>query len=461
MLYISTRGQVQALSFEDAVMTGLADDGGLLLPATIPQVSHRLSQWRSCTFQELCLEIMTLFIEDEIPKQDLNRLIQQSYTSFRHSEVTPIRSVGTRYILELFHGPTFAFKDVALQFLGNLFEYFLEKRHHPLTVLGATSGDTGSAAIYGLRGKHHINVFMLHPKGRVSPMQEKQMTTVLDPNIHNLAVEGTFDDAQHIVKALFNDLSFKQQYHLGAINSINWARLLAQIVYYFYAYFRVTDNESSLVHFSVPTGNFGDVFAGYLAKQMGLPIDRLIVATNENDILYRFFTQGKYHQETVQPSLSPSMDIQISSNFERYLYFLSNQSSEQLSSWMASFHESGQLTIEGLLLEKAQKEMSTARVDSKETLEIIRRIYEENDYLLDPHTAVGVMAAEKCQLTGSVVCLATAHPAKFGNAVTQAIGKEPDLPEALAALQHQPTRCETVAAEIATIKKKMMQSAAI
>ncbi|MGK5092662.1 threonine synthase [Deltaproteobacteria bacterium TL4] len=458
MQYISTRGQVKGLSFEDAVMMGLADDGGLLVPHDFPDVHSTMSQWRDCTFQELCYEILVLFIGDEISKADLQQLINRSYTNFTHPEITPVVSIGKRYVLELFHGPTFAFKDVALQLLGNLFEYFLVGRGHRLTVLGATSGDTGSAAIYGLRGKKNVDVFMLHPKGRVSPVQERQMTTVLDSNIHNLAVEGSFDDAQSIVKALFNDLPFKQKYCLGAVNSINWARILTQIVYYFSAYFQVTKKDSEKVNFSVPTGNFGDILAGYYAKKMGLPIDQLMVATNRNDILYRFFRQGQYHLETVHPTWSPSMDIQISSNFERFLFDISGQSSEQLVSWMSSFHKTGKLTLEGSFLKRAQQEMQAERASEEETLATISHIYQDYGYILDPHTAVGVTAAIKANIPEPVICLGTAHPAKFSEAVQTAIGKAPALPEVLANLEQQPTRCHVLPARAESVQNYILDT---
>ena len=302
--YSSTRGEVKNLLFEEAVMMGLADDGGLLVPTEFPDVRSMLPEWRSLNFSDLSLEIMLLFTSGRIPRDELKPLIERSYKTFRHTEITPVKSVGGIHILELFHGPTFAFKDVALQFLGNLFEFFLDKRHHPLRIIGATSGDTGSAAIHGLHGKKGVDVFMLHPKGRVSPIQELQMTTVLDPNIHNLAIEGTFDDAQVIVKALFNDQEFKKKYYLGSVNSINWARILAQIVYYFYAWFQVKKDDSELVSFVVPTGNFGNVLAGYYAKRMGLPIDKIVVGTNENDILHRFFSKGEYHRTELKETYS-------------------------------------------------------------------------------------------------------------------------------------------------------------
>ena len=400
---------------------------------------------------------MLLFTSGRIPREEFTSLVQRSYTSFRHPKITPVKSIGGIHILELFHGPTFAFKDVALQFLGNLFEYFLKKRNHPLRIIGATSGDTGSAAIHGMRGKKGVDVFMLHPKGRVSPIQELQMTTVLDSNIHNLAIEGSFDDAQAIVKALFSDYEFKQNYHLGSVNSINWARILAQIVYYFYAWFQVTKGESEYVSFAVPTGNFGNVLAGYYAKRMGLPIDKLVIGTNENDILHRFFSKGEYHQAAVKKTLSPSMDIQISSNFERYLYDLAENSAEKLQSWMDYFERNRKLTIEDDLLKKAKTDFVSASVEDGEILEMVRQFHQENGYLLDPHTAVGVRATEKNNIQTPVICLACAHPAKFGQAVREALGRNPELPDELAALENLKTRSKTVLADPETIKKVMLE----
>ena len=458
MRYSSTRGQVKNLMFEDAVMMGLADDGGLLVPNELPFVESNLDKWRLLSFTELSLEIMLLFTSGRIPREELMSMVKQSYASFRHPEITPVKSVGKLHILELFHGPTFAFKDVALQFLGNLFAFFLRKRNHPLRILGATSGDTGSAAIHGLRGKQGVDVFMLYPKGRVSAIQERQMTTVLDSNIHNIAVEGSFDDAQGIVKAIFNDRKFKQTFHLGSVNSINWARILAQIVYYFYAWFRVTNDIRERVSFVVPTGNFGNVLAGYYAKLMGLPIDKLIVGTNENDILHRFFSRGEYHSTEVKETLSPSMDIQISSNFERYLYDLTGNSSKQLQLWMDEFEQSGELTVESNLQKKAQQDFASARVDDEEILSIIRKFHQDHKYLLDPHSAVGVCAVEKIEIRTPVICLACAHPAKFSMAIRKALGTEPKLPEELVSLHNLKTRGKTVPADPEAVKKVMLDT---
>ena len=458
MRYSSTRGQVKNLMFEDAVMMGLADDGGLLVPNELPFVESNLDKWRLLSFTELSLEIMLLFTSGRIPREELMSMVKQSYASFRHPEITPVKSVGKLHILELFHGPTFAFKDVALQFLGNLFTYFLTKRNHPLRILGATSGDTGSAAIHGMRGKQGVDVFMLYPKGRVSAIQERQMTTVLDSNIHNIAVEGSFDDAQGIVKAIFNDRKFKQTFHLGSVNSINWARILAQIVYYFYAWLRVTNDIRERVSFVVPTGNFGNVLAGYYAKLMGLPIDKLIVGTNENDILHRFFSRGEYHSTEVKETLSPSMDIQISSNFERYLYDLTGNSSKQLQIWMDEFEQNGELTVESNLQKKAQQDFASARVDDEEILSIIRKFHQDHKYLLDPHSAVGVCAAEKIEILTPVICLACAHPAKFSMAIRKALGTDPKLPEELASLHNLKTRGKTVPADSESVKKVLLDT---
>lgn len=457
MKYKSTRGKIKGLSFEQAVMMGLAEDGGLLVPEEIPQIQKELKEWSTYSFSELSLAIMSKFVPEEIPRDTLQRLIEKSYASFDHAAVTPVISIGEIHILELFHGPTYAFKDIALQFLGNLFEYLLQKHRCPLTIVGATSGDTGSAAIYGMRNKQNVNLFMLYPKGRVSLIQEIQMTTVLDANIHNFAIEGTFDDAQTIVKSLFNDLSFKQKYHLGAVNSINWARVLAQIVYYFYAYFRVEPQCARHVNFSVPTGNFGDILAGYYAKMMGLPIACLLVATNRNDILHRFFTKGEYHKYEVIPTWSPSMDIQISSNFERFLYYLSGELPSQLCTWMETFQQTGKFAITSQVLKKAQTEMLSATVSEEKTLATIREYYEKYQYILDPHTAVGVRAMQEASLDIPKICLATAHPAKFSEAVKTAIGISPALPPDLSALQDQKTRYHVLPATVEAIKSRIVQ----
>ncbi|WP_028582535.1 threonine synthase [Desulfogranum japonicum] len=454
MKYISTRGEIEPIGFCDAVMMGLARDGGLLLPSAIPQISETLlDTWQRLTYQQLATEILDLF-NDDIPKHILEDMVERSYASFDHPHVTPMTEKGGLYILELFHGPTLAFKDVALQLLGNLFEYQLAQKGGFMNILGATSGDTGSAAIYGVRGKKGINIFILHPHGRTSPIQALQMTTVLDPNVFNVAVKGTFDDAQSIVKSLFSDLPFKDAYHLGAINSINWARVLAQVVYYVYSYLKLRKLGHKHVDYSVPTGNFGDIFAGYVARKM-LPqgcIHTLILATNANDLLTRFVLHGDYSKGTVQATSSPSMDIQIASNFERYLYYLRDEDGSRVKADMEQFTATGTLDLSGLT-ERVAGDFRSTSVSEEQTVETIRSFYEQEKYLLDPHTAVGVKAAWDCRdADRPVVCLATAHPAKFGQAVLQAIGKEPELPVALKGLAEKESRCSVMEADEASIR---------
>jgi len=456
MHYISTRGGISPIPFKEAVMMGLATDGGLLLPEVLPKVTpESLNRWHSYSFQQLASEIFRLFITD-IDVDQLDKLITRSYSTFNHPAITPLVKKGDIFILELFHGPTLAFKDVALQFLGNVFEYILEETGSKMNIIGATSGDTGSAAIYGVRGKARINIFILHPHKRVSPIQELQMTTVIDPNIFNIAIKGTFDDGQAIVKAIFNDIAFKDKYYLGAVNSINWARILAQVVYYVYAWLKIkgeTGEES--IDFSVPTGNFGDIFAGYIAKNI-LPqgaIRKLILATNENNLLTRFVNQGDYSVSKVVATSSPSMDIQVASNFERYLYYLYDCDPDRTRKDFEQFSQSGKLCFDDNLLHTIQQDFTSKSVTEAETLGTIRKFYEEHSYLLDPHTAVGVNAAQSCASAGiPVVCLATAHPAKFGAAVTKAIGKPPELPPELKDLEGRESRCEVLNPDIKAVQ---------
>jgi threonine synthase len=453
MRYISTRGGIEPVPFKDAVMMGLATDGGLLLPEPIPALSEKtLDSWRTLPYRELAFRVISLFADD-IPEEELRRLINRSYDSFDNREITPMVREDGVYILELFHGPTLAFKDVALQFLGNLFEYLLKERRERMNIVGATSGDTGSAAIAGVRGKENINIFILHPHLKTSPVQARQMTTVLDANVHNIAVRGTFDDCQNIVKALFNDLDFKERYSLGAVNSINWARVLAQVVYYFYAWFRVTEAGGADVLFSIPTGNFGDIFAGYVAKRMGLPVGRLLLATNENNILTRFVNHGDYSLGGVVQTVSPSMDIQVASNFERYLYYLFEEDPVRVRAAFAELSQNGRITFSEGEMAKVRDDFISRSVTEEETLATIADFREKSGYILDPHTAVGVRAALACAGAGETpVCLATAHPAKFGEAVERATGFAPPCPEALAGIDKLPTRCEVLDADEDSIR---------
>jgi len=454
MKYMSTRGRIRDLTFKDAVMMGLADDGGLLLPESIPALTPGdIAALEKLAYPELAFQLISKFAGD-IPSADLKDLIDRSYATFTHPEITPVVHHDGVHILELFHGPTLAFKDIALQFLGNLFEYLLKERGEKMNILGATSGDTGSAAIYGVRGKENINIFILHPHQKVSPIQELQMTTVTDPNVFNLAIRGTFDDGQRIVKEIFGDLAFKAEYSLGAVNSINWARVLAQVVYYFYAWGRVRrQTDCRQICFSVPTGNFGDIFAGFIAKKMGLPIRHLILATNENNILARFVTRGDYSIGSVVQTFSPSMDIQLASNFERYLYYLYDCQSGRVRDAMTQLSGTGRLCFSSAELARVSNDFLAISVDSEQTLTTIRDFHAGTGYVLDPHTAVGVKAAK--ELTGGevpVVCLATAHPAKFGDAVNRAIGCNPDMPPSLAGIENREKRCEVIDADTETVK---------
>lgn len=462
MLYKSTRGQVNGISFKDAVMMGLATDGGLLLPEQIPAIdADTIQSMAQMSYQQIAFEIISRFTGDDFPAADLRDLIERSYATFDNPAVTPLVRQDGIYILELFHGPTLAFKDVALQLLGNLFEYLLEERDEKMNILGATSGDTGSAAIYGVRGKDKINIFIMHPHGKVSPIQKLQMTTVTDPNVFNLAIRGTFDDGQRIIKEVFGDLDFKDKYSLGAVNSINWARVLAQIVYYFYAYSRVqAETGSQNIDFSVPTGNFGDIFAGYMAKRMGLPISKLILATNENNILSRFILNGDYSVGNVVETISPSMDIQIASNFERYLYYLLDEDSDSLRGLMESFATSRSLQFDEQLQARVRQDFASRTVNTQETLAQIKSFYQNNNYVLDPHTAVGVKAGiELCDPDIPLVCLATAHPAKFADAVHQAIETEYEIPASLAGIEKRQQRCELIDADTEQIKEYLVQHA--
>ncbi|KAM7207631.1 Tryptophan synthase beta subunit-like PLP-dependent enzyme [Naviculisporaceae sp. PSN 640] len=474
--YLSTRGGDYGLSFETVVLKGLAQDGGLFLPEVVPTADVWQS-WKDLPYAELAHKILSLYIStDEIPSADLKDIIDRSYATFRAQEVTPLVHLKENlYLLELFHGPSYSFKDCALQFLGNLFEYFLVRKNegkegkdrHHLTVVGATSGDTGSAAIYGLRGKRDVSVFILHPKGRISPIQEKQMTTVLDDNVHNIAVTGTFDDCQDIVKAMFADPDANAALKLGAVNSINFARILAQIVYYFHSYFALTKASQSFnvgdkVRMVVPTGNFGDILAGYFARRMGLPIEKLVIATNENDILDRFWKTGRYEKKPVhgpgtenglavdgakadpsgvRETLSPAMDILVSSNFERLLWFLAyefaattgmddewtkKQAGQEVEVWLNDLKKKGGFgPVYKDVLDSARRTFESERVTDAQTLETVKKFYKEVGYVLDPHTAVGVAAAERSiSRTGPEVphiSLSTAHPAKFAGAVTEAL----------------------------------------
>lgn len=461
MKYVSTRGGVEPIGFQDAVMMGLADDGGLLVPESIPDVRSRLDAWRNLSYGELAFEVLRLYTTD-VPAADLKALVKRTYARAFGSEdqVAPTVAVGNLYVVELWHGPTMSFKDVALQFLGNLFEHILGRRGGALNILGATSGDTGSAAICGVRGRRGIHIFVMHPHKRISPIQERQMTTVLDDNVHNIAVKGNFDQCQEIMKTLAGDLDFKRTYSLGAVNSINWARVVAQMVYFFYSTFCVQRSTGAeRVRFCVPTGNFGDVLAGWYAIQMGLPICRLIPATNENDILSRFFNSGEYSVGRLAHTISPAMDIQVASNFERYLYYKVGCDSVRLRGLMDGFAATGSLRIDAGPDGVVDGDFEAGSGNREQCLAAIRKYHKEFDCLLDPHTAVGVAVAEAKGLADEpVICLATAHPAKFPRAIAQAIGGDLAHHPAIDALEGLPTRCEIILNDAEAVREFIVKT---
>jgi len=427
MKYISTRNSSKDYNFEEIFIKGLADDGGLFVPKLLKKYTNtELLLLKSLTYNELSVEIINQFSSDFISKTELSSLINKSYSTFRKKEVVKISNIGELKLLELFHGPTLAFKDVAMQFIGNLYEYYLNKNDKKINIVVATSGDTGAAAIDAIKGKSNLNIFVLHPNNKISSVQRKIMTTIKEKNVFNIAIDGNFDDCQNIVKQMFSDLEFSKSINMSGVNSINWARIIAQAVYYFYSYFKLGKENIS---FSVPTGNFGDVFAGYLAKKMGLPIDKLIVATNENDILHRAISKGNYISKEVKETLSPSMDIQLASNFERLIYYVNNSDSEKTKEIMKKIKKNS-YQIEKSNLDIIQKDFLSESCNEKETLDIIKKNYEENDIILDPHTAVGVGVAKKLSLNDCVV-LSTAHPCKFPDATNKAINKHEKLPKEL------------------------------
>ncbi len=427
MKYVSTRDNFKEYTFKEVFIKGLADDGGLYVPKSLKKYNiSELSAFKDLSYNELSTEIISQFSSDFISKDELSSLISKSYSTFRDKEVIKISNLGRQKLLELFHGPTLAFKDIAMQFIGNLYEYYLSKNNKKINIVVATSGDTGAAAIDSIKGKYNLNIFVLHPNNRISSVQRKLMTTVEEKNVFNIAIDGNFDDCQNIVKSMFSDLEFSKSINMSGVNSINWARIIAQTVYYFYSYFRIGKENIS---FSVPTGNFGDVFAGYIAKRMGLPIDKLIVATNENDILHRAISKGDYVSKKVKETYSPSMDIQLASNFERLIYYINNSDSKITKNIMKKIKQNI-YQIDKLNLDTIKKDFLSESCNEKETLEIIKNNYEENNIILDPHTAVGVGAAKKLLLNDCVV-LSTAHPCKFPNAINSAIDKHEKLPEAL------------------------------
>ena len=432
--YISTRGQTPGLNFEEVTLAGLARDGGLYVPESWPTFSvSEIRNMRGLSYPELVVAVLRPFIGESVDEPTLQAMAKRAYANFSHSAIAPIKQLDTNlYFMELFQGPTLAFKDFALQFLGQLFTHFLARRGEHCTIVGATSGDTGSAAIEAVRGIKGVELFMLHPNGRVSSVQRKQMTYVKDKNIHNLAIEGNFDDCQNLVKAMFNDTGFRDEMNLSAVNSINWARIAAQVVYYFRAALSLGGPDRP-INVSVPTGNFGNIFAAYVAQKMGLPIEQFIIGSNQNDILTRFFSDGSMSQQAVEASLSPSMDIQISSNFERYLFEASGRDAALITRLMDEFKQTGSFSIDAKLLAKVKQQFSAYRLDDAQTRAEITRVYQETGEIIDPHSVIGIAAARACAKDPSipVVCMGTADPAKFADAVEPAIGRKVPYPARL------------------------------
>ena len=430
MKYISTRDNSKEYSFEQVFIKGLADDGGLFIPKEVKKYSaEQIKALSNLSYQNLAKEIIYPFIGDFMTANELSDIVDKSYSVFRKDNVVDLIKLGDTKILELFHGPTLAFKDIAMQLLGNFYEHYLKKNNKNINVVVATSGDTGAAAIDAIKGKKNMNIFVLHPHEKVSLVQRKLMSTVKEKNVFNIAIEGNFDDCQNLVKSMFADKEFSNSINMSGVNSINWARIIAQAVYYFYTYFQIQDKRP--INFSVPTGNFGDVYAGYLSKKMGLPINKFIVATNKNDILHRAISNGNYEAESVSETNSPSMDIQIASNFERLIYDLNDCDDNETRTIMHGIKENGKYIISKDKMEKINKDFLSASMSENEILDTIKEVHIKYDIILDPHSAIGFGSLNKVNLEGNNIVLATAHPCKFPEAIDKSIGIKPDLPDEL------------------------------
>ena len=454
MNYISTRNNSKKVSFEHVFLKGLSEDGGLFIPEKLKKFDHKeLKDLSNLDYKNLAFNIIKLFTGDFIGELDLKNLINKSYENFRDRNVVKINKINKNYLLELYHGPTLAFKDIAMQLIGNFYEYYLKRNNKQINIIVATSGDTGAAAIDAIRGKKNINIFVLHPNKKISSVQRKLMTTTEDNNVFNLAINGNFDDCQNLVKSMFSDSSFSNTVNMSGVNSINWARIVAQTVYYFYSYFQIGKRNIS---FSVPTGNFGDVYAGYIAKQMGLPISKFIVATNQNDILHRAISNGDYKSNKVEETISPSMDIQVASNFERLLYDLYNKNSEKVKNIMKSIKDNS-FKIEKDKLKDLQNDFDSESLNETEIINTIKKFYEENNIVIDPHTAIGVGAIEKLNLS-DVVVLSTAHPCKFPVAIEKAISKTEKLPESLNYVNDKEEKFEVISNNLEKVKDYILRS---
>jgi threonine synthase len=456
MKYISTRGNAPELTFEEVLLTGLATDGGLYVPKEVPTFSkEEIESWRDLPYAELAHKVIYPFVEGCVDSDALAKILSEVYGGFGHKAVAPLQQIDhNEYVLELFHGPTLAFKDFALQTLGRLLDYVLERRHEKVVIMGATSGDTGSAAIEGTKACKNVDIFILHPHGKVSEVQRRQMTTVTGDNIYNIAIEGNFDQAQDMVKASFGDQSFlKGERKLVAVNSINWARIMSQIVYYFYSALNLGGPVRPMAY-SVPTGNFGDIFAGYMAKKMGLPIEQLIIATNKNDVLHSLMSKNKYEVHPLMHTITPSMDIAVSSNFERLLFDLYDRDGAALSELMGRMNaKTDVVELDEEKLAKARELFDSYAVDEDATIKIMQDVFGETGYLLDPHTAIGVKAAREVRRNKDIpmITLGTAHPVKFEEAVLRAGFEMPKLPHHLTDLMEREERLDVLPADLKAV----------
>ena len=457
MKYISTRNNKKTFEFKDVFIKGLADDGGLFIPESLSKYSEtEISSFTNLEYNDLAKKIISTFIGDFMSENDLSNIIDKSYSVFRKKNVVNLIKVGDRSVLELFHGPTLAFKDVAMQLLGNFYEYYLNNENQKINIVVATSGDTGAAAIDAIKGKKNVNIFVLHPHNRVSSVQRKLMTTGKDQNVFNIAINGNFDDCQNLVKSMFADKNFSNEIKMSGVNSINWARIIAQSVYYFYSYFLIEDKDRP-INFSVPTGNFGDVYAGYLAKKMGLPINKLIVATNQNDILHRAISKGSYEVEKVAETISPSMDIQIASNFERLIYDLNNGDDTETIKAMNDIKEKGKYIIDQEKLDKINTNFLSSKMSEDEILKTIELVYKKFDVVLDPHSAIGYGAFDKVNISGNNIVLATAHPCKFPDAIKNAINLNAELPKELIYILNEKENYKIIENNIDEVKKHIKE----
>ncbi len=459
MKYTSTRNNSKEFNFSEVFIKGLAEDGGLFIPKTVPKLSNEeLQRFGKLNYQDLAKEIIFLFCNETIKKNELSNIIDKSYLKFREKNVVKIVNVGKNKLLELFHGPTLAFKDIAMQFIGNLYDYQLKNTEKKINVVVATSGDTGAAAINAIKSKEKMNIFVLHPNNKVSSIQRKLMTTTKDKNVFNIAIEGNFDDCQNLVKSMFADSKFSSSINMSGVNSINWARIIAQTVYYFFSYFKICKlNEK--INFSVPTGNFGDVFAGYIAKKMGLPINKLIVATNKNDILKRVISTGVYKPKKVFQTISPSMDIQIASNFERLVFCINSNNSQITLNKMEELKKNNEFKLNSEQMNILREDFISESLSEDETKIVIKKINEKYNILVDPHTAVGIGVLDKLSNDGTNIILSTAHPSKFPETVKDATGKDPELPDEIKRVMEEKEKFDILPNDLNSIKKFIKERA--